>query len=76
MTATAGGMGAWNARYDELKILWFSRGCTINDNLHASREQSQTKFELCRGAAVNADISPNLPMPDRSLRGARVRLAA
>ncbi len=27
----------------------------INDNLRASRAQSQTKFELCRGAAVNAD---------------------
>ena len=26
----------------------------INDNLRASRAQSQTKFELCRGAAVNA----------------------
>ena len=45
----------------------------INDNLRASRAQSQTQFELCRGAAVNADISPNLPMLDRSLRGARVR---
>ena len=32
----------------------------INDNLRASRAQSQTQFELCRGAAVNADISPNL----------------
>ena len=48
----------------------------INDNLRASRAQSQTQFELCRGAAVNADVSPNLPWLDRSLRGARVRLAA
>ena len=48
----------------------------INDNLRASRAQSQTQFELCRGAAVNADISPNLPTPDRSLRVAKVRLAA
>lgn len=50
-------------------------GVEINDNLRASRAQSQTQFELCRGAAVNADVSPNLPMLDRSLRGARVRLA-
>ena len=43
--------------------------CTlINDNLRASRVQSQTQFELCRGAAVNADISPNLSMLDHSLR--------
>ena len=48
----------------------------INDNLRASRAQSQTKFELCQGAAVNADVSPNLPMLDRSLGGARVRLSA
>ena len=48
----------------------------INDNLRASRTQSQTQFELCQGAAVNADISPNLLTLDRSLRGARVRLAA
>lgn len=48
----------------------------INDNLRASRAQSQTQFELCRGAAVNADISPNLLTLDRSSRGARVRLAA
>lgn len=48
----------------------------INDNLRASRAQSQTQFELCRGTAVNADVSPNLPTLDHSLRGARVRLAA
>lgn len=48
----------------------------INDNLHASRAQSQTQFELCRGAAVNADVSPNLPMLDRSSGGARARRAA
>ena len=48
----------------------------INDNLHVSREQSKTKFELCRGAAVNADVSPNLPWLDRSLREAAARLAA
>ena len=48
----------------------------INDNLRASRAQSQTQFELCRGASVNADISPNLLTPDRSLRVAKVRLAA
>ena len=47
----------------------------INDNLRASRAQSQTQFELCRGAAVNADVSPNLLLLDRSSRGARVRLA-
>ena len=51
--------------------------CTlINDNLRASRVQSQTQFELCRGAAVNADVSPNLLTLDRSLRGGGVRLAA
>ena len=50
--------------------------CQINDNLRASRAQSQTQFELCRGAAVNADISPNLLMLDRSLRGAKVRRVA
>ena len=48
----------------------------INDNLRASRAQSQTQFELCRGAAVNADVSPNLPWLDRSLRGATTRLVA
>ena len=48
----------------------------INDNLRASRAQSQTQFELCRGAAVNADVSPNLLTLDRSLRGGVVRLAA
>ena len=48
----------------------------INDNLRASRAQSQTQFELCRGAAVNADISPNLRLLDRSLRGAKVRRVA
>ena len=48
----------------------------INDNLRASRAQSQTQFEPCRGAAVNADVSPNLPWLDRSLRGAKARLAA
>ena len=51
--------------------------CTlINDNLRASRVQSQTHFELCRGAAVNADVSPNLPLLDRSLKGATTRLVA
>ena len=29
---------------------------TINQNLHASREQSQTQFELYRDAAVNAGL--------------------
>lgn len=48
----------------------------INDNLRASRAQSQTQFELCRGAAVNADVSPNLPTLDRSLGGVRARRAA
>ena len=48
----------------------------INDNLRASRAQSQTQFELCRGAAVNADVSPNLQLLDRSLREVGVRLAA
>ena len=48
----------------------------INDNLRASRAQSQRQFELCRGAAVNADVSPNLPWLDRSLKGAEARLVA
>ena len=48
----------------------------INDNLRASRAQSQTQFELCRGAAVNADVSPNLPMLDRSSAMAKARRAA
>lgn len=48
----------------------------INDNLRASRAQSQAQFALCRGAAVNADVSPNLPMLDRSLKGATTRLVA
>lgn len=48
----------------------------INDNLEASRAQNQTQFELCRGAAVNADVSPNLPMLDRSSGGVRARRAA
>ena len=48
----------------------------INDNLRASRAQSQTQFELCRDAAVNADVSPNLPWLDHSLKGAEVRRAA
>ena len=48
----------------------------INDNLRASRVQSQTQFELCRGTAVNADVSPNLPWLDRSSAKARARCAA
>lgn len=48
----------------------------INDNLRASRVQSQTQFELCRGTAVNADVSPNLSMLDHSLTMARARHAA
>ena len=48
----------------------------LNDNLRASRAQSQTQFELCRDAAVNADISPNLLRLDRSLREVKVRHAA
>lgn len=48
----------------------------INDNLRASRAQSQTQFDLCRGVAVNADVSPNLQLLDRSSRGARVRRVA
>ena len=48
----------------------------INDNLRASRAQSQTQFELCRGAAVNADISPNLPMLDHSSGEVKVHFAA
>lgn len=48
----------------------------INDNLRSSQAQSQTQFELCRGAAVNADVSPNLLTLDRSSRGGGVRLAA
>ena len=48
----------------------------INDNLRASRAQSQTQFELCRGTAVNADVSRNLPTLDHSLIGVEVRLAA
>ena len=48
----------------------------INDNLRASRAQSQTQFELCRGASVNADISPNLLMLDHSSVMAKVRHAA
>ena len=54
--------------------VWCKR--QINDNLRASRAQSQTQFELCRGAAVNADVSPNLPWLDRSLRGVKVRHVA
>lgn len=48
----------------------------INDNLRTSRVLSQTQLELCRGAAVNADISPNLLKLDHSSRAARVRHAA
>ncbi len=48
----------------------------INDNLRVSRAQSQTQFELCRGAAVNADVSPNLPWLDRSSRVVKVHFAA
>ncbi len=48
----------------------------ISDNLRASRAQSQTLFDLCRGAAVNADVSPILPMLDRSLREVEARRAA
>ena len=48
----------------------------INDNLRASREYSQMEFELCRGAAVNADVSPNLPWLGHSSEAARVHLAA
>ena len=55
-----------------LKVLFLS----INDNLRASRAQSQTQFEICRGAAVNANISPNLPWLDRSSKGAEARFFA
>ena len=48
----------------------------INDNLRASRAQSQTQFELCRGAAVNADVSPNLLRLDHSSIEVEVRCAA
>lgn len=48
----------------------------INDNLRASRAQSQTQFELCRGTAVNADVSPNLLTLDRSLIEVITRHAA
>lgn len=48
----------------------------INDNLRASRAQSQTQFELCRDAAVNADVSPNLQRLDHSSKEAKVRRAA
>ena len=48
----------------------------INDNSRASRVQSQTQFELCRGESVNADVSPNLPMLDRSSTKVKVRRAA
>lgn len=48
----------------------------INDNLRASRVQSQTQFELYRGAAANADVSPNLLTLDRSSKGAEARLVA
>ena len=47
-----------------------------SNNLRASRAQSQTQFELCRGAAVNADVSPNLQLLDRSSKGATTRLVA
>lgn len=57
-------------------IIVYLFGKVINDNLRASRAQSQTQFDLCRGAAVNADVSPNLPMLDRSSGGAGVRHAA
>lgn len=53
-------------------IIVYLFGKVINDNLRASRAQ----FDLCRGVAVNADVSPNLPMLDRSLREAEVYLAA
>ena len=49
---------------------------TINDNLRVSRAQSQTQFELCRGAAVNADVSPHLQLLDRSLKVVITRRAA
>ena len=49
---------------------------TINDNLRASRAQSQTQFVLCRGAAVNAGVSPNLQLPDHSSKEVEVRHAA
>ena len=48
----------------------------INDNLRSSQAQSQTQFELCRGAAVNADVSPNLLTLDRSSTKVKVHRAA
>lgn len=58
--------------------------CTlINQNLRASREQSQTQFELCRGAAVNAGLRTksvrtefSLPKLDHSSEVAKTHLAA
>ncbi len=47
----------------------------INKNLRASRVQSKLVLN-CRGAAVNADISRNLPTLDRSLKEGATRLVA
>ena len=55
----------------------------INQNLHASRAQSQTQFELCRGIAVNAGLRTksgrtefSLPTLVRSSKAARACHAA
>lgn len=47
----------------------------INDYLRASEGRAKLASAL-PSAAVNAGVSPNLPLPDRSLRGGEVRRAA
>lgn len=48
----------------------------INQNLRARRVQRESWLSLCRAATVNADISPNLPILDRSSGVAGIRRAA
>lgn len=65
-------IGALLATFDRKILL----NRAINQNLRARRVQRESRLSLCRAAAVNADVSPNLAIPGRSSGGAEVRCAA
>lgn len=48
----------------------------INQNLRARQVQRESRLSRCRATAVNADVSLNLPILDRSSRAGEVRCAA
>ena len=48
----------------------------INQNLRARQVQRESRLSRCRATAVNADVSPNLPILERSSEVAAIRRAA